>query len=227
MSEPVDNSPQAGKAAYIPALRFHWLTPLYDPVLRWAFPEEQLKRCVVNMVRPDATNLMDLGCGTGTLALMLHNARPQMQIAALDIDPAVLATAHRKADALGATRITFTQGSAVQVPFDDSSFDCVVSSLVLHHLTTTNKAAALRECFRVLRPGGQLLLADFAAPRTRYAHVVSALVNHMEEVGDNMRGLLPGLLTDAGFSSVPAVAHFGSVLGTLSVFSARRLEQTG
>lgn len=206
---------------YIPALRFHWLTPVYDLLLRWAFPEQRLKRHIVNHVGAPST-LLDLGCGTGTLTGMLQSARPQARIAALDIDSAVLDIARRKATEAGVVGISFVQGSASMLPFDDATFDCIASSLVIHHLTLENKQWALRECQRVMRPGGMLLIADFAAPRSAYAWAVSALVRHLEEVEDNVRGRLPGLIADAGFTGIEALAHFGSILGTLTVYRAFR-----
>jgi len=208
-------------APYIPALRFHWLTPVYDPVLRWAFPEQRLKRFVVQQVGAPAA-LLDLGCGTGTLVQMLQSGRPCTRMIGLDIDGTVLAVAHRKAVETGDAGTCFVQGSATLLPFGDASFDVLVTSLVMHHLTRANKAAALRECLRVLRPDGILLLADFAAPRTLYARAVSLLVRHLEEVEDNMRGRLPGLMADAGFAGIQALAHFGSVLGTLTIYRAVR-----
>lgn len=211
----------AGGQSYIPALRFHWLTPVYDPVLRWTFPERPLKRHLVAQIG-SPTAVLDVGCGTGTLALMLHGAQPLMRVTGIDVDAAVLARARRKALAAGARSLAFVQGSATQVPFDDASFDCVVSSLVIHHLTTANKLAAFRECFRVLRADGTLLLADFAAPRTLYARLIVPLVRNLEEVDDNMRGRLPGLVAEAGFADIQALAHFGSVLGTLTIYRAFR-----
>lgn len=208
-------------AAYIPALRFHWLTPIYDRVLRGAFPEQRLKRFVVEQVGAPAA-LLDMGCGTGTLTHMLQSAHSTAHVVGLDIDGAVLAIAQRKSDATEVSRATFVQGSATAHPFGDGAFDCVATSLVMHHLSREDKAAALRECLRVLRPGGVLLLADFAAPRTRYARTAALLVRHLEEVDDNMRGRLPMLMAGAGFADIQALAHFGSVLGTLTVYRAVR-----
>ncbi len=208
-------------AAYIPALRFHWLTPIYDLVLRWAFPEKRLKRFVVEQVGAPAA-LLDMGCGTGTLTRMLQSAQPATCVVGLDIDGAVLAIAQHKSNAAEVSRAMFVQGSAIAHPFDNGAFDCVATSLVMHHLSREDKAAALRECHRVLRPGGVLLLADFAAPRSRYARTVGLLVRYLEEVEDNMRGRLPVLMAGAGFADTQALAHFGSVLGTLTVYRAVR-----
>lgn len=208
-------------APYIPALRFHWLTPVYDPVLRWAFPEQRLKRFLVEQVGAPAA-ILDLGCGTGTLTRMLQSERPGAHIVGIDIDSTVLATAYHKAVQTGDAGAGLVRGSATLLPFGDASFDVLVTSLVMHHLTRVNKAAALRECLRVLCPGGVLLLADFAAPRTRYARTVAGLVRRLEEVEDNVRGRLPGFMAGAGFVDIQALAHFGSVLGTLTVYRAVR-----
>lgn len=234
MSKPADTVPQAGNPTYIPALRFHWLTPLYDPVLRWAFPEMQLKARVVDQVvaalgaggrSAPGSHVLDLGCGTGTLTLLL--AQAGLRVTGLDIDTAVLARAQRKADAAGVQRIRFAQGSATQLPFADGVFDGVATSLVFHHLSSGAKVAALKACARVLRPGGVLVLADFAAPQSAYARATAPALQRLEEAADNVQGRLPALMAEAGLVQIEMVAHLGSVLGTLSVFSARRLELTG
>jgi ubiquinone/menaquinone biosynthesis C-methylase UbiE len=234
MSEPVDNGPQAGTTPYIPALGFHWLTPLYDPLLRWAFPETLLKERVVAQMTAAlgadggsalGNHVLDLGCGTGTLTLLM--AQAGLRATGLDIDTAVLALAHRKAQVAGIQQVRFVQGSATVLPFSDGVFDGVATSLVLHHLTSKGKLEALTACARVLRPGGVLVLADFAAPQSAYARAIAPALQRLEEAADNVQGRLPALMAEAGLAQVQAVAHLSSLLGTLSVFSARRLEQTG
>lgn len=59
----------AKEKAYIPALNFHWLTPFYDPVARWLTPETRFKRRMIEQagISP-GSRVLDVGCGTGTLA---------------------------------------------------------------------------------------------------------------------------------------------------------------
>lgn len=206
---------------YIPALSYDWLTGLYDPIMRWSFPEQRLKRLLVDAIGSPAT-VLDLGCGTGTLALMLHDAHPQARIIGMDVDGAILAIAFRKTQQVELDRLALMQASAPLIPLEGASLDVVVSSLVIHHLTTENKRAAFQECFRALRPGGLLFIADFAPPRSRYAHAVSLVMRYLEEVGDNLRGRLPEMIEQAGFVDVQPFAHLESLLGTITILRALR-----
>lgn len=215
-----DDSGQS-QSTYIPALGFHRLTPLYDPLLRLVFPEQKVKRQIVDRVG-DANTLLDLGCGTGTLVLMLQHANPVAQVIGIDVDRSILNTAQSKIQQGPAPWPALVQGSAISLPFEDSSLECVVTSFVIHHLTTENKLAAFRECFRILRPGCSLLVADIAPPRDTYARVVSLILHLLEDLDDNLHGRLPNLIAQAGFVQVATVAHVSSIVGSLSVYRAIR-----
>lgn len=148
--------------SFIPALRWHWLTPLYDPLLRWAMREEQFKRRLISQaaIQPQH-KVLDLGCGTGTLTVLIKQMQPKAErLVGLDGDRPVLDLARAKAAEAGIT-ITWQQGMAFDLPYSDDTFDRVLSSLVLHHLITENKQRTLDEVWRVLRPGGELHVIDF------------------------------------------------------------------
>ena len=88
-------------APYLPALRFHSLSPLYDPLLRWAMREHRFKRLLIENARLAGARVLDLECGTGTLTLMAKRAHPDAEIVGLDIDPEMLARARVKAARAG------------------------------------------------------------------------------------------------------------------------------
>ncbi len=207
---------------YIPALRYHWLTPFYDPFMRRFFPEGRLHgRLVLEADILPGMRVLDLGCGTGTMTILIKQGHVLSQVYGLDADPQVLGIARSKADQAHAI-ITLEQGLAYQMPFPDAWFDRVLTSLVFHHLTEEQKQLVLNEVCRVLRPGGKFALLDLGLPYGAYARLVSHVVRHMEQAEANVRGLLPGMIAQAGLANCTEIGHFGTIMGSLSLLRAEK-----
>ena len=208
---------------YIPALRFHSLTALFDPFQRWVMREITFKRRLLLEARIDGgQRVLDLGCGTATLTILLKQTHPDASIVGIDGDPEVLAIARAKAAQQG-VNITFDEGMAFRLPYGDQSFDRVLSSLVFHHLTPDDKQRALNESFRILKPGGELLVVDLSDPRSFYARIISPL-ERVEHGADLIRGCLPGMFRRAGFQDVGIITHFSPAVGTLALYRGRKPE---
>ncbi|MCC7165644.1 MAG: methyltransferase domain-containing protein [Anaerolineae bacterium] len=211
-------------ANYIPALRFKVLTPFYDPLLRWGMREETFKNRLIEEARiTPGYRVLDLGCGTGTLTILVKQRQPAAEVIGFDGDPQVLEIARAKA-AQQNVNITLDQGMAYQLPYPNESFDRVISSLVLHHLTTTDRQRALREVFRVLRQGGEFWIVDFGKPHNPLAFVISLVMRNLERTQDLIQGLLPAQLRGAGFQEVAEVARFMTLFGTIVLYRARKME---
>lgn len=149
---------------YIPAAGLGWLTPFYDIIMPPVMRESTIKpRLVEQMKVKKGHRILDLGCGTAALTIMIKKAQPEAEVIGLDIDPRILAFARSKVEREGLD-ITFELSPATELPYLEESFDRVVSSMVFHHLNRENKARALKEIFRILRPGGELHIADFGKP---------------------------------------------------------------
>ncbi|MCA9016821.1 MAG: methyltransferase domain-containing protein [Planctomycetaceae bacterium] len=191
---------------------------MYDPLLKWVMREETFKRKLVQQsnIQPQM-KVLDLGCGTGTLTLMLKRAHPEAHITGVDGDSEVLNIARDKSRG---TDIQWEEGLASSLPYPDSAFDRVVTSLVIHHLVTDDKRLAFREIFRVLKPRGELHVLDFGAPHSSLSRFMTKYMRRLEETADNFDGLIPRFVAEAGFGSVSEAEHFVTVFGPLSLWRA-------
>lgn len=207
---------------FVPTAGFNWLTRIYDPVMSLLMRERVWRTRLVAQVAPKpGERILDLGCGTGTLTLMLHRACADSEIVGLDIDPEVLRIARGKADAAGA-RVTFWQGCAddpTNVPmFRAESFDKIVSSLVFHHLATNQKRVALAHAKTLLRSGGTIYIADWGKPQDILMRVLFYPVQALDgfaNTSDNAQGLLPVFMHEAGFADVSETHHEVTAFGSL------------
>jgi ubiquinone/menaquinone biosynthesis C-methylase UbiE len=208
---------------YVPALGFHRLTRFYDPVLRLTLREESFKRQLLEQARIRAgQHVLDLGCGTATLTIMAKRRCPGARVAGIDGDPNVLAIARRKAAAAGVD-VELREGMAFAPPFPPGSFDRVLSSLVFHHLTTDGKRRTLAAVRRLLRPGGELHVADWGRPHNvlmRLAALGIRLLDGHETTADNLEGRLASLMAEAGFAESAETHRRMTMFGTLCLYRA-------
>ena len=188
-------------------------------------PEYPFKRRLIGQARIKSNHfVLDLGCGTATLALLIKRTHPEAAVVGLDGDPKILGIAKNKATQAG-FEITLDQGMSFDLPYPDASFDRVLSSLVFHHLNRDNKVATLNEVHRVLRTGGELHIADFGKPQNALMRVASfpwQLFDGFETTADNVRGLMPELIRSAGFVEVHESARYMTLFGTLSLYGSRK-----
>ncbi len=207
---------------YIPALSYDRLTPLFDPLIRWSMRELELKRRLIDQARIESgQRVLDLGCGTATLTILIKQTHPDAEVVGLDGDPKVLTIAKAKA-AQAQVQLTLDHGMAFDLPYPDRSFDRVVSSLVIHHLTTENKRRTFKDICRVLRPGGELHVLDFGPPHNLYTSMIARLGQRLEEAADNVKGLLPQMLCEAGLEQAEVTQRFTTIFGPLALYQARR-----
>lgn len=105
--------------------------------------------------------VLDVACGTGDIALEIARKNPQAQVIGLDFSPNMLEVARQKAGEQFAN-LTFTQGSALALPFDTGSFDAVAISFGLRNMADYQDA--IQEMVRVLRPGGCFFCLEASYP---------------------------------------------------------------
>jgi ubiquinone/menaquinone biosynthesis C-methylase UbiE len=210
---------------YVPALGLHVLTRYYDPVVALTTRERRVKRTLVEQTNLGAKmSVLDLACGTGTLAIWMKRAEPAAYIHGIDADPEALAIARDKARLSGA-EIELHRAFSTELPFANCSFDRVTSSLFFHHLRRADKFRTMKEAYRVLRPGGQLHIADWGPPSNllmRLAHVPVQLLDGWSNTQDNLQGVLAELMSEAGFVDVRETANLVTVFGTVTLHAALR-----
>ena len=207
---------------YIPALGIRALTPFYDLIQRWVVRDTRFKSRLIEQARIRAGHrVLDLGCGTGTLALMVKRSQPDTEVVGLDADPQMLKVASTKATR-EAIAITFDQGMAFSLPYPDASFDRVLSSLMIHHLKTPDKEKTAREIYRILKAGGQLHVIDFGKPQTAYGKLLVPFLQKFEEANDNVDGRLPGIFEQAGLR-VREAGDFMTFFGSLTFLYGEKL----
>lgn len=189
----------------VPALGLDFLTPFYDVACSLIGYGKPLKQKVLQASGfRYGESLLDVGCGTATLVMLAKSQHPTSRVVGIDPDEKILRIARRKIKYGYSLDIELIKSGAEQLPFESGSFDIVVSSLVFHHLPIDIKKQALREVYRVLKPTGRFLLADFGPAKTMLPKVLFALARilHLEEwnsLQDNIHGRIPVFLKEAGF----------------------------
>lgn len=208
---------------HVPALRFNWLTGFYDRLIAATMPEKAFKTALVRQagIRP-GDRVLDFGTGTATLSLLLAEQHPDADVTGVDVDEKVLSIARQKvAESAATVHLLWYDGN--YLPLQSRSFDRVLSSLVFHHLTRSQRQQALRELNRVLVQDGEIHIADWGKPASglqRLLFYLVQLLDGFETTADSVRGNLPELLYEAGFDNIEETGKYKTVFGTLRMWRA-------
>jgi SAM-dependent methyltransferase len=219
--------PKSPDRNYVPALGYHFLTPFYDAVAGATTREHSFKEALIRQARfKPGQRVLDLASGTGTLAIWIKRHQPLLDITGVDADPAVLAIATHKTRPANVD-VRFDRAHSYALPYPAAHFDRVVSSQFFHHLTWQDKVRTAEELLRVLKPGGQLHVANWGRPTNfllRGLFLMIQCLDGFETTRDNVAGRLVALFEQAGFIEVAERRTFNTIYGTLTLYRALKPE---
>lgn len=205
----------ASERKYLPAASLDILLPAYDPIMRLFGFTRALRPLVDQGELLPHFAVLDIGCGTGALDLLIKDVHPGVTLTGIDPDPRALARAGRKAQRAGVA-VRFDRGFADALPYPDESFDRVFSSMMLHHVPRAEKLGVLSDVRRVLKPGGRLELLDFAGG----THSLLAHVLHGHTASESVSARLLERMQQAGFAAARRVATRSTPFGALAYYQA-------
>lgn len=205
---------------YLPAAGRDAFLPFYDLFTALLGAATVHRGLIDQAALAGGQRVLEIGCGTGNLALRVKRTHPDVEVVGSDPDPLALTRATRKARGLDGVR--FERGYAQRLPYPDASFDRVFSALMLHHLDHDTRVAAAAEVARVLRPGGSLHLADMAGGPHGLHGFLARRMARSGHLTDNQGDGIPRLLTAAGLDCTEVSSSRHAVMGRVGYYRASR-----
>ncbi len=205
--------------SYLPAAGHNWALPLYDPLVKLLGVDALRRELVEHATIRPGHRVLDIGCGTGTLVVLIKRLHPDVEVVGLDPDPKALARGRRKAER-AAVSVEFDRGFSDELSYPDASFDRVLSSFMFHHLQPGEREKTLREVRRVLKPGGFLHLLDFGGPASPPHGFLARLLHVSHRLRDNFEGRILTLMRQAGLLDPREVSHRAMLVGQVAHYQA-------
>lgn len=201
---------------YLPAAGHDWALPLYDPVVELLGAETAQSSLLDQAGLEPKYRVLDIGCGTGTLATRIKQLYPDVTVVGLDPDPKALLRAHRKAQRAG-TSVQFDQGFSDNLPYSAATFDRVFSSFMFHHLPIDQREKTLSEVKRVLVPGGSLHMLDFDRPEHFSRRSLADRIHSSKHLRDNSETQILRVMQQAGLVKAKKVMARTMLFGLLRI----------
>ena len=162
-----------------------------------------------------AGRLLEVPVGTGILTMPLYRTLPDADVTCLDYSPDMMAQAREKAERMGLKNVTFRQGDVGALPFEDASFDAVLSLNGFHAFP--DKEAAYREVFRVLKPGGMFCGCFYVSGQNKRTDwMIRNLYQPMKfftppyETAASLKARLEGMYEQVEIGCVESIAWFNA-----------------
>lgn len=195
----------------------------YDRAIRTWTRELRWRGAMLDLLAPrPGETVTDVGCGTGSFAILLKQRHAGVSVTGIDPDAQALDIARGKA-ARAAVRIDWRHGFGDALP--PGSADAVTSSLVFHQVPLAGKRSGMAAMYRALKPGGRLVFCDYSRQVGLMRFLFRLTVQRLDGVEDtqpNADGVIPGLIAEAGFADVTERERIHTLTGTIAIFTARK-----
>lgn len=210
---------------FTPALGHPVLTPIYDFAVRLFTREKSWRNHLVKSldVNP-GDRILDIGCGTGSLAVLLKQVEPGCTVVGIDPDVKVLDIARKKSERAG-VEVDWKHGFVDEESRETlGTFSRIVSSLVLHHVSRSSKRKVLDVARDLLGDHGMICIADYGVQRSLLMKMLFRLVvqtvDGKADTQPNAEGFLPDCLREVGFCDVQEERAFHTLTGSISMYRA-------
>lgn len=214
----------SGKA-FTPAAGYAALTPLYDLSIGVLTREDTWRSALLDQVAVTGTDrILDVGCGTGSLAIRMKRLSPDADIHGIDPDSEILQRAQAKAAKNGVDISLHCGFLGPETVSELGHFSKVVSSLVFHQTPVGEKRNILNTMSEILEPGGKLCVADYGLQRTALTKALFRstiqVIDGYKDTQPNAEGCLPKLMEEVGFITVSEVHVIPTITGSISIYVA-------
>jgi ubiquinone/menaquinone biosynthesis C-methylase UbiE len=198
---------------FLPAAGHDLFLPVYDPIVSLMGFDRARQELISGANLGAGQRILDIGCGTGTLVVMLKRQRASAEVIGLDPDLKALRRARIKATRARVS-VQLDQAFADKLPYEDASFDRVFSSFMFHHLNEQERENMLREVLRVLTPSGSFHLLDFVTHKAADGLLERRLQSHAR-MKDNSDATILELMSRTGLTNAAKVKDGSMLFGLL------------
>jgi len=212
---------------HTPPLGFKVLTPLYDSAIALLTRERRWRSDFVDAINPQAEDIIvDVGSGTGSLAMAILSREPKSIYLGVDPDADAIVRATKKIKEQSLTA-DFVHGYLEPDLFAKSDTPVkIVSSLVLHQVPLAEKSRILATMYDILQPGGLCHIADYGRQRSWLSKLMFRLtvqlLDGVEDTQPNADGVLPDLMRAAGFLDVLETRRITTPTGVISLYQGTK-----
>jgi ubiquinone/menaquinone biosynthesis C-methylase UbiE len=190
--------------------------------IKITMPEKKFRHKLIDFLNPQENEqILEFGFGTGQNLILAANKNNAVSYVGLDIDPKVKFIAEQKLKKNNLDiKLNLYDGNLF--PYVDNSFDKVFSSLVFHQLDKSTKKSCLAEIYRVLKPGGEIIIGDWGKAKSKLMRVSFYLVQMLDgfkTTSDNVNGLIPEYMVNAGFKNVTEIDYINTKIGSYCYYT--------